>query len=53
VTRGRFDAQRGPNGAYVIGNPEEVVGMDIPSRMDIYKSNHIFDQISVNKKRKW
>ena len=24
VTRGRFEAQRGPNGAYVIGNPEEV-----------------------------
>ncbi|SMD45410.1 probable oxidoreductase, LLM family [Aquiflexum balticum DSM 16537] len=24
VTRGRFEAQRSPNGAYVIGNPEEV-----------------------------
>ncbi len=24
VTRARFDAQRGPTGAYVIGNPEEV-----------------------------
>jgi probable LLM family oxidoreductase len=24
VTRGRFEAQRGPTGAYVIGNPEEV-----------------------------
>jgi hypothetical protein len=24
MTRSRFDAQRGPTGAYVIGNPEEV-----------------------------
>jgi alkanesulfonate monooxygenase SsuD/methylene tetrahydromethanopterin reductase-like flavin-dependent oxidoreductase (luciferase family) len=32
VTKGRFDAQRGPTGAYVIGNPEEVAAKIIRHR---------------------